>query len=362
MASDPKKRLHFLDALRAFAILMMLQGHFIDTMLAPEFRDPENSWFAIWLYMRGITAPVFFTISGTIFTYLLIRWEGKVLENPRIKKGLRRGAYLVLMGYLLRMNLVDAFLLNFSSYVWVVDVLHCIGFSLFAIVLLYVISYGKVKFLFPMLALGLGVTIFLFERNYYDMTMDGWPLAIQNYFVRNNSVFTILPWLGYSLIGAFLGTVFHWLDRVKWEHKLYALAGVFLLLGWLLMEYSAGFLMRLHYLTDAQMFRDIAYFNYLFQRLGNVFLIFGLFMLLEKNWPRFPVFLEMGQSTLAIYIAHFVVLYGSWFALGLNRFFAKELEPVTAIAGAVLFMIGTCVMVYFWNRKERYAYLVRRNR
>ena len=32
-------RLYFIDAVRAFAILMMLQGHFIDTLLAPIYRD-----------------------------------------------------------------------------------------------------------------------------------------------------------------------------------------------------------------------------------------------------------------------------------------------------------------------------------
>ncbi|MEM6543164.1 MAG: acyltransferase family protein, partial [Bacteroidota bacterium] len=67
------KRLFFIDAMRAWAILMMLQGHFIDGLLDPIFRDPEHLAYSIWLYFRGITAPVFFTVSGFIFTYLLLR-------------------------------------------------------------------------------------------------------------------------------------------------------------------------------------------------------------------------------------------------------------------------------------------------
>ena len=51
---------------------MMLQGHFI-TLLAVDFRDTSNLAFQIWQYFRGITAPVFFTISGLIFTYLLMK-------------------------------------------------------------------------------------------------------------------------------------------------------------------------------------------------------------------------------------------------------------------------------------------------
>ena len=58
------QRLYFIDAVRAFAILMMLQGHFIDSLLAPEHRDMSYVAFRIWSYFRGITAPTFFTISG----------------------------------------------------------------------------------------------------------------------------------------------------------------------------------------------------------------------------------------------------------------------------------------------------------
>ena len=53
------KRLYFIDAVRAFAILMMLQGHFIDTLLAIEYRDSNTLAFNTWQYFRGITAPVF---------------------------------------------------------------------------------------------------------------------------------------------------------------------------------------------------------------------------------------------------------------------------------------------------------------
>ena len=105
MAPPGKQRIVFIDALRGYAILMMLQGHFIDGLLDPFFRDPENMAFATWKYFRGITAPVFFTVSGFIFTYLLLRAPRSGKSNPRIRKGLRRGLQLVLIGYLLRTNI-----------------------------------------------------------------------------------------------------------------------------------------------------------------------------------------------------------------------------------------------------------------
>lgn len=59
-ASSVKDRLQFIDAIRAYAILMMLQGHFVDTMLAYQFRDLGNVIYSTWFFMRGMTAPIFF--------------------------------------------------------------------------------------------------------------------------------------------------------------------------------------------------------------------------------------------------------------------------------------------------------------
>jgi len=351
-----KERLHFLDALRAFAILLMLEGHFIDSLLAVEFRDPNNVFFSVWLYMRGITAPVFFTITGTVFAYLLIRWQGKILENPRILKGLRRGGYLILVGYLLRFNIFTLWKgltsFTFPKYFLVVDVLHCIGLSIIGIIGLYVLTYGRSRFLFQVLAVGLGVTIFMFERNYFDLTFEGWPLFLRNYLVKENSVFTIIPWIGYAFLGAYLGTVLHWLGTKKGSYKLQVLAGILGLLGWWLMERSSAFLMEMHWLTGVEEFRAVAYYNYLFQRMGNVLVIFAIFMLLEPFLKKWPIFLEMGRSTLSIYNLHFVVLYGTGFGWGLSRVFYRQLTPVTAIAGAILFIIVICTLVYYWNRRK----------
>ena len=120
---------------------MMLQGHFIDTLLAVEFRDPTNSLYSIWHYFRGITAPTFFTISGLIFTYLLLKTNNKAEENIRIKKGLLRGLMLIGIGYALRIPIFRWFKGKFDSYFMVIDVLQCIGLSL----ALYTSNFKRVQ-------------------------------------------------------------------------------------------------------------------------------------------------------------------------------------------------------------------------
>ena len=121
-----KSRIYFLDAFRAFAILMMLQGHFISGLLDSSTIDTTHWVYRFWLYCRGFTAPVFFTITGWIFCFLLIIEEHDNY-NPRIKKGIKRGLELLLWGYLLRLNLTTLFYGSINCSFSQPDVLHVIG-------------------------------------------------------------------------------------------------------------------------------------------------------------------------------------------------------------------------------------------
>ena len=202
------KRLYFIDAVRAFAILMMLQGHFIDTLLSPVFRDESNPIYYTWKYFRGITAPVFFTISGLVFTYLLLRAYAKGDDQPRIKKGLFRGLLLLGIGYSLRINILSWLTGYFNSYVLVIDVLQCIGLALIFMVALHLL-FRKHTYVYSIVLFSIGCIIFVTEPLYRNLTLENVPAFFANYMTKSNgSVFTILPWFGYSAFGAFLSTVF----------------------------------------------------------------------------------------------------------------------------------------------------------
>ncbi len=335
-------RLYFVDAMRAWAILMMLQGHFIDGLLDPIFRDNSNIVFEIWKYFRGITAPVFFTVSGFIFTYLLVRGDKIGRDNPRVQKGLRRGIQLLFIGYLLRMNLFGLLQGEVYDSFYLVDVLHCIGLSILGIIGVYLLTSRLKKVIFPVVLLGITMLLFVFEPAYKSMQLAFLPQAIANYFTKiNGSVFTIFPWFGYATFGGFLSLLF---TRYKHSKYLYPIAIVSaIVIGAGLIFYSSDLFLEMSRLTDIQLFADIFFNNYLFIRLGDVFLVFAVFMLIRSLLKNRTI-LHIGQSTLSIYIIHFIILYGSFTGLGLYRFFHHTLTPAVAIAGALVFM-ATCTFV-----------------
>lgn len=344
------ERLYFIDAMRAWAILMMLQGHFVDGLLDNSFRDDSNWIYVTWKYFRGITAPVFFTVSGFIFTFLLTKVTRKGFNNPRIKKGIKRGLQLLFIGYLLRINL-DGLLkgLIYDSF-YQIDVLHCIGLSLIGIILLYLLSYKSEKIIFPSLLLILSILLFVFEPQYKPLTFSTLPKFLANYVTQaNGSVFTIIPWIGYAFFGGFVSTLFTRFKNAKYLY-IYAITLSSSIGIWLIYK-SSDFFIVMEKWTGSEIFRGIHINNYLFIRLGDVLVIFAIFMLIKRFLQNKTV-LKIGQSTLSIYVIHFIILYGSFSGIGLYRFFNHSLSPQVIIPAAVLFMISSTFIALQYEKHK----------
>ena len=347
--SNSSTRLYFIDAMRAWAILMMLQGHFIDGLLDTAFRDSSNAVFNVWKYFRGITAPVFFTVSGFIFTCLLVRGKNLGFKNPRLKKGIKRGLELLFIGYLLRTNLLGLFSGQLYDSFFMVDVLHCIGLSLLGIISIYLLTYQKKKHVFAISLASIAIVLFLFEPMYKQWGFSFLPNAFANYLTKaNGSVFTIIPWFGYAAIGASLSLVFTRFKEIRFFYPIAITTAASL--GFCLIYFSSDVFLALSKFTGIQLFADIFFNNYLFIRLGDVFIVFAIFMLLRGLMKNSTV-LKIGQSTLSIYVVHFIILYGSFTGLGLYRFLHHSLNPYFAIPGALLFMF---VSTYFALRYEQH--------
>ena len=347
-------RLIFIDIIRAFAICMMLEGHFIDGLLAPEYRDENNLFYATWHYIRGMTAPVFFTVSGFIFTYLLIKEQNPAKmgwNHVRVQKGVRRGINLIIIAYLLRANILNLFTPDYTDMnVRRVDVLHCIGLSLLFLIAFYLLTYRrKNRLRMSIMLLGTTFVAFFFEPIYSHLTYEYLPMALANYFTKENgSVFTIFPWFGYASLGGFMGFLFYknrenphlYRNMIIW----YILLGVILIT----FPYWMGKIADTLQIHSLQL---IAHGDYLIKRIGNVLLFFALFMILRPVITS-PPLQKIGQNTLSIYVIHYIILYGSFTGMGLYHYFHDQLTPWQAIIGAILFVVVTILITFLYMRKE----------
>jgi len=354
--SIPTGRLQFIDALRAYAILMMLQGHFVHIMLEQSVRDLTSPVYGTWAFLRGMTAPIFFTVTGLVFVYLLLRKGLPLQQNPRVRKGLRRGLQLIGIGYLLQINFFQFLGFDWRPHWWEVDVLHCIGVALLCLIALYAL-HQKTNLSLPWLLGSMGTVIFVLEPITHAADWSFLPRFWEHYFTRaHGSAFTPLPWVGYTLIGGVIG----W--HISRDTALYRTPWwpcFFLICGWILHAYSSPLMVNLYDWSGLLVFKQVAYNNYLFIRLGHVFMVLALFMWIEVLIGKFPrLLLKVGAETLLVYEVHYVLLYGSWFGIGIVSLGKYSLSPWACAWGAVAFVSGFLLLIHFlpslraWGRNQ----------
>jgi len=358
MKSQVSSRIYHIDALRGVAILMMLQGHFIYTLMQNEVR--VGAIYEFWKFCRGLTAPVFFTTSGVILVYLLLRKPDPFYRKIRVKKAFWRGLELIMWGYLLRFNLWP-FLMHGKQYkeFWRIDVLQCIGVGLILIALIYFLV-SKLPDNFFRIALPLlAIAAFMFHPWYFIYDYSDWPPAIRNYFTREyGSVFKLLPFLGYVLLGAFLGSLY----TALYEKRKILFIGGLLVLGLFLTYKSTWALEQLYFLTEIELFKQVGENNFGFWRIGQILIIYSVFMLAEPIMSRFRILNKLGQHTLTVYIIHFFILYGSVFGLGTDDILIeqKSLGPYAAIVGALMFVVSVSWLTLKYHQWKDSGYVIRR--
>jgi hypothetical protein len=128
------------DVARVLAIAFMVQGHTLDVLLAPAYR--QGFVFNSWLFLRGLTAPMFFMLSGMAFaTSSLSRWESYAEFSPALFRRFGRYAFFIALGYVMHLPVktfrgiryLDA--AGWQSWLQI-DVLQCVGLTLIFLQLL----------------------------------------------------------------------------------------------------------------------------------------------------------------------------------------------------------------------------------
>jgi uncharacterized membrane protein len=332
-----KTRLYFIDIARSIAILLMLEGHFVDNGLMDVYRDTNNDIYNAWLFVRGFTSPIFLTITGIVFTYLLVGNNHlEYFKNNRIKKGYKRVVELLFWGYVVQ--------------VYAFHVLQCIGIGILSILILYGI-YKAVKiiplwvyfFFAGTIIFSSYIVISSWPKEYY--WPESAPIFIQNMFHGKYSIFPILPRMGYTMYGAMIGVILYtYKSKVKeWS---------FILSVFLIGAFLYFFLKDILLILDGIFAHPIYHLykvDWLYECLGMVLIILSILIAIEKFIGEIKpnLFLKIGQNTLTIYILHMVLLYGSITGFGINRVIHKNLTPWQILPATICFILFFVILIYY---------------
>ena len=337
--------------MRALAVLMMVQGHTIDTFLGDQYRTFDSSMYDVWLTIRGFTAPIFMFTSGVAFTYLLKSYSKPFFENPRVQKGFKRFLILVLIGYLLRFPTPRMF--DFSEVThaqWLtfftVDALHLIGVGLFIILCLTYIAERYNQNEYKVFLVGLIFFFALFPVTESINWANYLPIPFAAYFYQGTgSLFPVFPWAGFVIAGGILGAYLaknpDCYYSPKFSYKLFALSAALILIS-----YLVNLLNQKYFGGNQEFFSDNV--SLVYYRLGIVLTLNGLMALISMRLKKIPeIVQQVGKNTLLIYAVHIVILYGSAWVPGFGMFYPKSLNAIQSILAAALLIILMSGMVAF---------------
>jgi hypothetical protein len=390
-----KTRLQFIDMARSIAIIMMLEGHFTGAALGNAYRNDAFLPYKIWHNLHGLTSPLFFTVTGLVFVYLLCKEQNtSYFESDRVQKGYKRVRMLLFWGYFIQLdfytifrdlyygfkNVSNGYGWNFTfHFEWfqAFHVLQSIGIGILFLLVIYGVHFliGKGQIHWYFLIAGLLVFVAYSQlKNYIqidEMRLEseqiksphywppGFPPFIQNMFYGKFSDFSILRYSGYVILGGMVGSIIR-----KYEEKCkeFWFAALFIIVGILLNIFVQKLLNNVDQFTEFIGLTDNGVFSLTavsFMRFGQVISLLGILMIVDSNFKiKAGLFLKLGQNTLPIYIVHVIILYGGIFGFGLvPNLFDRNLNPIgaicisiTAILAFVAFIKYIEPLEVFYNR------------
>lgn len=344
---SPSGRILAIDLARIFAILFMIQGHTIHVLLAPQYR--QGQFFDLWLYLRGLTAPVFLSLAGCSFFVVTMRMFAKSPSDmsSKVFRRIRRFAAFVGLGYLMHMparsfsdlQYVDSNLLQ-SWYQ--VDVLQCIGITLIAMQLLALVARTPQRYVIACIAVGSAIVLatpLTWSSNWNHL--PGFASAYLN--GNSGSLFPLFPWAGYVFMGASLGYLFLTQPSSATIRVTAIAAGIAILAGNVLQRMPWSLYGPIDYWKASP--------NLFLIRFGALCLIMTAISLVLRWFPvrSLPLAQRLASESLIAYIIHIAILYGTSWTIGLRQTMGESLNPVQTMMAIALMILVSCMIAIGWN-------------
>lgn len=353
------KRLDFIDLLRGWAVIIMIETHVLNATLLPSLRLGVP--FKILDFVNGLVAPAFLFASGLAYAVVTRRKVNDYLSfGPPLFKQLWRLLFILIIGYGLH---IPKFYFHHLMYeageqAWriffQVDVLQCIAVSLLTLQVLLLVLRSERRLYMVTAALTVGVILvspFVWGVDFWTV----FPVPLAEYFNGlHNSGFPLFPWSAFLFAGALVGYLYMEAGGKAPSSSLPAKAPYIKQLAWVGVA-----LALLSFPLDplaASIYPVYDYWksspSFYMLRLGLVLLFCaGLFAYEYRRSvsPRSVVTL-IGRESLLVYTVHLMLIYGNYG----SGHFADRVHMTYGYAevlgvSLVLFIL-MYLLAWIWNR------------
>lgn len=353
-AKATRTRVVFVDVARAAAVLLMILGHSLNVLLDPAYQ--QGLAFQILLFLRGLTSCTFLLLSGFAFTVASSHyWDSHLHVSWRLFERVRRFTFFIALGYAMRFPVDRLEHLQFLSVgSWqtflTVDILQCIGVTLVGLQALVFVCRTLRRFAIASAAIAAAIVL---------LTPASWaidwqahvPLTLAAYLSpATGSLFPLLPWSAFMLIGASLGYVYvtAWLDDpMKYSRRV-------LLPGGVVMAACGAVFALLPFSplgpTDFWFTSPTLFLI----RTGLVLIVLDIVSFLTRWAHHLPrAVAALAHESLLVYFIHIMVLYGSAWTPGLQHLLPVPFGPGLAAVWVAIMLTSMTALAWGWHWAKR---------
>jgi uncharacterized membrane protein len=347
-----EKRLVFVDILRGWATIVMIEVHVFNAFLISGFKETE--WFGILNYVNGLVAPSFLFVAGFVF---VIASDRKLEEFRTYGKAfwrqISRIGLIWVVGYALHLPFFSltrtmnesstAQWLSFSQS----DILHCIAVGMLAIFLGRIfIKSDKVYQWFLVCVGGIAVIIapLIWDIDFYSIL----PPMLAGYLDgKTHSLFPLFPWLGFLMFGGVTAFAFKKARGFGKEKEYFirlSLVGAGLLaLGSLLVELPS----QLSGVSVAARANPLFFAS----RIGIIFLLLAAcWLYAEWRKTERSFVLDVSKESLLVYTLHLVVIYSEYVnGKSLDHWYGGTLSVMQCIVVTLVLTLAMIIIAQAWS-------------
>jgi len=355
-----RKRIEFIDLLRGWAVIVMIQTHVFNATLPDAI---TGTWFfEVLRFIDGLVAPSFLFASGMAYAVTTRRKINDYLAfGPPLFKQLGRLLFVMLIGYGLHIPKFNYYHLRYEAgelawqVFWQVDVLQCIAISLIFLQVMLLVLRTERRLYITMI----GVTLAVVFATPLAWSVDFWtfvPVPVASYMNGlHYSLFPVFPWSAFLFAGALCG---YYYLKAKDAGGGDAMAPA---IGTLMNRFTwiGGAVIAVSFLIHplaAMIYPNYDYWrfspSFFMLRLGLVMFLLVLMFMYERGKgvsPRSVVAL-MGRESLLVYTAHLMLVYGKYGYFTFADRVHQSFGYAEAVVTTILLVALMYVLALGWSR------------
>lgn len=348
-----KERIVFIDLLRGWAALVMIEVHVFNAFLIPDLK--QTSWFEILNFINGLVAPTFLFVAGMVFVVVS---ERKLEEfrsfGTAFRKQLGRIGMIWVIGYALHLPVFSfTTIVNVTESGWnsfyQSDILHCIALGLLLLFAGRILVRSENVFSILVFTAGLAAVFAAPFLEAGDVVLSLHP-SLRAYVDGRLSLFPVIPWLGFILWGGVTGMMYLRMSAVGAEERF---ARVVTWAGIVMAVISIPSLFGMSLFPDGFGRQNDPLFFLL--RCGLV-----LLLLMACRWwvgmrkTESSFLIEAGRETLLVYVGHLQILYATVMGMpSLVQWARGSLTLLECLAGTVLLAALMVLAAKYWGALKR---------